>query len=69
MSNNSKPEPIEAATVRVFLCDFCGEVHMAMLDLDGDVIAGASMPVELAKELSDNILNAISFVSDRGTMQ
>lgn len=55
----TKPEPIEVGTVRLFLCDACGNVHIALVDDDGDIVAHASMPPDTAEELGQNLFKAL----------
>ena len=58
-----KPDAVECGTVRLFLCEACGNVHIALVDDDGDMIAHASMPPDTAEELGENIFKALGELS------
>jgi len=57
-----KRKPIDADTVRVYLCENCGQIHFEMLDADDGIIAEATLPPEFAEELRENIAKALSDV-------
>jgi hypothetical protein len=49
---------IDAASIAVSHCD-CGNVHIALYDVDGVEVARASMPAVQAADFTDDLISAL----------
>jgi hypothetical protein len=56
---------LEAARISCHACDFCNAVHVDFIDIDGDVFATASVPIEIEMEFMARFAACVTEIKGR----